>query len=154
VGAVRLEVQLGASVDEVWKVVGDFAGMVEALGLPVEVEGAGSGALRKVTVDGAFIRQLMGDAVGDLNGEFVLAERLEERDETAKRLSYSMPLAGPMPLSNYFSTMELAAAGDGRCELTWTAKFDAVGVTDDVATAAVRNTYDFAVSVLKDRYGA
>ena len=34
---VREQAELGASVDEVWSMIGDFAGFIEAMGLPVEM---------------------------------------------------------------------------------------------------------------------
>ena len=52
---VREEGELGASVDEVWKVVGDFGGLLEAMGVPVELEGEGIGQTRKITSPTALI---------------------------------------------------------------------------------------------------
>ena len=91
--AVREEGQLGAAIDEVWKVVGDFGGFVEAMGVPVEVSGDGIGATRTIAL-----------------GPSPTVERLEELDNDAKRLVYSM-LEGPLPLVRSPSGYPGAAAG-------------------------------------------
>src|SRR5256885_2290172 len=93
---VREVGELGASVDEVWKLVGDFGGLIEAMGLPVTVEGEGIGQTRKIAM-----------------GPDPVVERLDQRDEQAKRVVYSI-LSGPLPVANYVSTMQLSPAGEGR----------------------------------------
>ena len=75
---VREQGELGASVDEVWKVVGDFVGLIEGMGVPVESEGEGIGMTRKISM-----------------GPQPIIEKLEERDEAAKKLVYSI-VEGPL----------------------------------------------------------
>src|SRR2546429_2438729 len=103
---VREVGEFGAGIDDVWKLVGDFGGLLEALGVPVELDGEGIGQTRKISM-----------------GPEPTVERLEERDENAKRLVYSI-VTGTLPVANYVSTMQLAAAGDGRTTLTWSSTFD------------------------------
>ena len=93
---VSEEGELGVSAEEAWKVVGDFVGLIEGMGLPVEVEGEGIGQTRKISM-----------------GPAPIVERLEERDEAAKKIVYSI-VEGPLPVSNYVSTMQLSDAGEGR----------------------------------------
>ena len=132
---VKVQGELGASVDEVWKVVGDFVGMIEGMGVPVESEGEGIGQTRKISM-----------------GPAPIIERLEERDEDAKKLVYSI-LEGPLPVANYVSTMQLAEAGSGRTTLTWSSTFEPVG---DEATAKqiVEGIYDGGIKGLQGRFGA
>src|SRR3954452_21640746 len=110
---VREVGELGASIDEGWKLVGDFGGRISSFGLPVELSGEGIGQTRSIP-----------------SGPEPTVERLEERDEEAKRLVYSI-VSGAMPLKNYVSTMQLSAAGDGRCRLEWSSTFEpAEGTTE------------------------
>ena len=135
--AVREETELDASPDEAWKLVGDFVGFIEAMGLPVECDGEGIGALRTIS-----------------SGPQPVVERLEERDEDAKRIVYSI-VSGPLPVVNYRSTMQLASAGDGRSTLTWIGTFEpAPGVTEDKAVSFVRAVYKSGIASLHGRFGA
>jgi hypothetical protein len=106
---VREAGELGASVDEVWKVVGDFTGLLESMGVPFESEGEGIGMTRKISM-----------------GPAPIIERLEERDEAGKKIVYSI-VEGPLPVSGYVSTMQLSPAGDGRTKLEWSSTFEPVG---------------------------
>jgi hypothetical protein len=132
---VREEGELGVSADEAWKVVGDFVGLIEGMGLPVEVEGEGIGQTRKISM-----------------GPAPIVERLEERDEAAKKIVYSI-VEGPLPVSNYVSTMQLSDAGEGRSKLVWSSTFEPVG---DEATAKtiVSGIYDGGIKGLQGRFGA
>ena len=76
---VHVAGELGASVDEVWKLVSDFGGMLEAMGVPVELMGPeGIGQERKIAM-----------------GPEPTVERLEELDNDAQRLVYSIQSIGP-----------------------------------------------------------
>src|SRR4051794_15904451 len=134
---VHVEGELGASIDEVWKLVSDFGGIIEALGLPVDVEGDGVGAVRTISMGGS-------DTV----------ERLEALDADAKSLTYSM-VRGPLPVENYLATMQFTALGDGRTKLDWTATFDAArgGNADDLVPI-VRSIYEGGIGGLQARFGA
>src|SRR4051812_34375528 len=88
--SVREEGELGAGIDEVWKLVGDFSGFVEAMGIPVEVSGEGVGSTRTIAM-----------------GPSPTVERLETLDNDNRRLQYSL-LQGPLPVENYLSTMQLS----------------------------------------------
>jgi hypothetical protein len=132
---VREEGELGVSADEAWTVVGDFVGLIEGMGLPVEVEGEGIGQTRKISM-----------------GPAPIVERLEERDEAAKKIVYSI-VEGPLPVANYVSTMQLSDAGAGRSKLVWSSTFEPVG---DEATAKqiVSGIYDGGIKGLQGRFGA
>ena len=132
---VKVEGELGAGVDEVWKVVGDFVGLIEGMGVPVESEGEGIGMTRKISM-----------------GPAPIVERLEERDDAAKKIVYSI-LEGPLPVSNYVSTMQLTEAGSGRTNLTWSSTFDPVG-DEAAAKQVVTGIYDGGIKGLQARFGA
>jgi hypothetical protein len=132
---VKVEGELGASVDEAWKVVGDFVGLIEGMGLPVEVEGEGIGQTRKIAM-----------------GPAPIVERLEERDDAAKKIVYSI-VEGPLPVKDYVSTMQLSDAGEGRSKLTWSSTFEPVG-DEAMATQIVTGIYDGGIQGLQGRFGA
>ncbi|HEX5267389.1 MAG TPA: SRPBCC family protein [Acidimicrobiales bacterium] len=135
-GAVQEECEFGVGIDEAWKVIGDFGGLLEALGVPFELEGAGIGQTRKISM-----------------GDEPTVERLEERDDDSRRLVYSI-VAGALPLQNYVSTMQLRPAGDGRTHLTWSSTFDAAaGSTDEDACTLVRGIYRGGMAGLQKHFG-
>lgn len=134
--SVREEGELGAGIDEVWKLVGDFGGFVAAMGVPVEVSGEGIGATRTIAL-----------------GDAPTIERLEELDHDAKRLVYSL-LEGPLPLSNYVATMQLSAIDDGRTRIDWSSTFEPAGMSEADAIAAVRGIYKGGIAGMQARFGA
>jgi hypothetical protein len=129
--------ELGASVDEVWKLVGDFVGMVQAFGLPTEVEGEGIGQIRTIQM-----------------GDIRTVERLEELDDDGKRLVYSI-IESPMPLVDYRATIALSPAGEGRTRVDWSSTFDvAPGTTDEAAVEMVEGIYHGGIAGLQGRFGS
>lgn len=133
--SVREEGELGAAIDEVWKIVGDFAGFVEAMGIPVEVSGEGVGSTRTITMGGS-----------------ATIERLETLDNDAKRLQYSL-LQGPLPVENYLSTMQLSPIDEGRTRLEWSSEFEPAGISEADAVEAIRGIYRGGIAGLQARFG-
>ena len=131
---VREEGELGASPDEVWKVVGDFVGLLESMGVPVEAEGDGIGMTRTISM-----------------GPQPIIERLEARDEAAKKIVYSI-VEGPLPVAQYVSTMQLSEAGSGRTKLTWSSTFEPVG-DEAAAKQIVSGIYTGGIKGLQGRFG-
>ena len=135
-GAVQEECEFEAGVDDVWKVVGDFGGLLEALGVPFELEGEGIGQTRKISM-----------------GAEPTVERLEEHDAETRRVVYSI-VAGALPLRDYRSTMQLRPAGDGRTHLTWSSTFEAAdGTSEEDACALVRGIYQGGMAGLQKHFG-
>ena len=132
---VREEGELGASVEEVWKLVGDFGGFIEAMGLPVTMEGEGIGQTRSIPM-----------------GAEPTVERLEARDEDAKRLVYSI-VSGSLPVASYVSTMQLSPAGAGRTKIEWSSTFEPVGDAA-AANAVVESIYKGGIAAMQGRFGA
>jgi hypothetical protein len=135
---VHVTGELGASVDETWKLVSDFGGLLESMGVPVELSGPeGIGQERKITM-----------------GPDPTVERLEELDNDAHRLVYSIQ-SGPLPVSNYLSTMQLSAIGEGRTKLDWSSTFDpAEGFAEADAINIVSSIYNGGIAGLQGRFGA
>jgi hypothetical protein len=119
----------------VWKLVGDFGGFVEAMGLPVTMSGEGVGSTRTIELGGTNV------------------ERLEELDNDAKRLVYSL-VSGPLPVKDYRSTMQLVAIGDGRTRLEWSSTFEPDGIAEGDAITAIRGIYTGGIAGLQARFGA
>jgi hypothetical protein len=159
VDQISVERELGASADEVWTLVGDFVGllkvMAEPMGAAVECEGEGVGALRKATLGIDVYRQLIGEDPGNALGDpGPVVERLDELDNTNKRLVYSMVEAGPMPLASCSATVQLTEAGQGRSRVTWTGTFEPAGVSKEAASTVLRDMYRFGIETLQTRYGS
>ena len=102
---VTEEATFNSSIDDVWKVVGDFGGFMVAMGMPAEMAGEGIGQTRTIGT-----------------GPGAMVERLEELDESGRRIVYSI-VSGPLPIKNYRSTMQLSDAGDNTTKLVWTGTF-------------------------------
>jgi hypothetical protein len=132
--SVTAEGELGADVDEVWKVVGDFGGFLEAVGMTPTIEGEGIGQTRTVTM-----------------GAAPLVERLEARDEATKTVKYSV-VSGPLPVSNYLSTIQLSSAGEGRTKIEWSATFEPVG-DEATAVSLLERVYEGGIGGLQRRFG-
>ena len=132
---VQEECEFDAAVDDVWKVVGDFGGMLTALGVPVELEGEGIGQIRTISMGGA-----------------PTIERLEDRDDGARRLVYSI-VTGSFPFRDYRSTMQLRPLADGRTHLTWSCTFEPEpGSSEEEGCNLVRAIYQGGIAGLKTHF--
>ena len=131
--------EFGSGADEVWKLVSDFGGMLEALGVPVELSGPeGVGQERTIAM-----------GPGDPT-----VERLEELDNDAHRLVYSIQ-SGPLPVTNYRSTMQLSELAGGRTKLDWSSTFEpAEGFAEADAINIVSGIYKGGIGGLQARFGA
>jgi hypothetical protein len=89
--AVREEAELGAGPDEAPVLVGDSSAC-RAMGFAGGVRGPGVGAVRTIS-----------------SGPQPVVERLEQRDEDAKRIVYAIA-TGCSPVANYRSAIGLARA--------------------------------------------
>jgi hypothetical protein len=136
---VSMSIRLNASADQVWKVLRDFNG------LPVFVaaikkstmEGSGVGAVRTLTFEG---------------GGPPVVEKLEKLDDQAKTLSYSI-ITSPLPLRDYFSTMEVMDVGSGQCELKWYSTFEPKGAPEAEAVKVVEGVYAGGFEGLQKLFG-
>lgn len=109
---VQQEIQIDAAPDEVWQVAGDPGRIADWL--PALESSRVEGDRRSCTL-----------ARG---GQ--IEEKILEHSDEERRYRYQI-LEGPMPLSSYVSTFEVADHG-GHAYITWTAEFE----PEDPAQAA------------------
>lgn len=87
------------------------------------------------TEEGAPVRALV--AAGGLG---TLVEIETARDEAAFSYSYRL-VSGPLPVKGYAATLSVAPIGKGST-ITWTARFEAEGMTEAEAVADVGGVYE------------
>lgn len=94
----RTEVEIDASPDEVWALVGDFGGLADWM--PGVDSCVLEGDVRTVHTMGMEIH-----------------ERLVSHDQDSRTTAYSI-IQGPMPLEHHLSTISVEPAGEGS-KLVW-----------------------------------
>jgi len=132
---VTVEGEIGAGIDEVWKLVSDFVGFIASQGLEVKGEGEGIGMLRTLTI-----------------GDIIIVERLEELNDASHKTSYSI-VSGPIPVTNYLGTIQLTAAGDATTAITWTGTYQPDGVTEEQAARMMERTYQGGIKAIQKHFG-
>lgn len=134
--STRVEGDIDAPLDDVWKVVSDFGGFLEAQGIPVEVDGQGVGAVRKVTL-----------------GSAVVVEKLESVDDESHTTSYSI-VEGPLPATDYLATIHLTPSGDSSTHVEWSSTFEpAGGMTDADVSQIIGSVYQSGIRGLQKHFG-
>lgn len=121
----KAEVTIARSPDEVWALVGRFEGLDEWM--PGVESCEMDGDVRKLTMMGMEIH-----------------EQLKERDEDARRISYSI-VKSPMPVEYHLATLTVTADGDGS-HLEW-----AYEVRPDEMAAAFGPAYEGSVKAVKQQ---
>jgi hypothetical protein len=119
-----------ASADAVWTKIGDFCGIAKW-----------HPAIEKcvLSTDGK-------ERTLSLKGGGTIVEKLEKRDDAAHSYTYSI-VSGPLPVTNYMSTIGVAAAGAGST-ITWSGKYDAKGASDADAKKTIDGVYQGGVDQL------
>jgi hypothetical protein len=119
-----------ASADAVWAKIGDFCGI-----------GKWHPAIEKcvLSADGK-------ERTLSLKGGGTVVEKLEKRDDAAHSYTYSI-VSGPLPVTNYMSTISVAAAGTGST-ITWSGKYDAKGASDADAKKTIDGVYQGGIDQL------
>jgi Polyketide cyclase / dehydrase and lipid transport/Domain of unknown function (DUF4331) len=128
-------VDLAASPDQVWALIGTFGGMMwHPLIAKIEVTGTGIGQLRTIeTIDG---KQII--------------ERLESIDPTQRLYRYSM-ISG-VPVEDYMGTLDVKPKGTGST-VEWRVQYWADGQPDIVVRAIVTALEKTGLQGLKKRFG-
>ena len=119
---------------EVWKYVGNFAGIDQFFPPLARSIGTGSGVgmQRKcVFRDGA-----------------ELTETLLALDNDKRTLKYKVHDPNGFPFENYVSVMSVKDLGAGRCELEWSAEFDAQGMPPADVTNLLQGLYQQGIDSL------
>ena len=131
---VSESVELAATPDDVWSLIGQFGGAWHPLNARVNLTGAGIGQLRTIlTPDGQQI-----------------VERLEAVDDAKRFLRYSN-IAG-MAVSHYTGTLEVKPKGSGSV-VDWRAQFLAANATDRAMKVKVSTSFRSGLESLKQRFG-
>jgi hypothetical protein len=132
---VAESVELAATPDDVWSLIGQFGGAWHPLNARVNLTGAGIGQLRTIlTLDGQQI-----------------VERLEAIDDAKRFFRYSN-IAG-MGVSHYTGTLEVKPKGSGSV-VDWRAQFLAANATDRAMKVKVSTLFRSGLESLKQRFGA
>jgi hypothetical protein len=128
-------VDLSASADEVWALVGPFGGAWNPLIARMEVTGAGVGQLRTIeTIDGKEI-----------------IERLEAIDNSQRLYRYTM-ISG-IPSANYVGTLDVKPQGSGS-SVQWRVQYRPDGQPDIVVKTVVSELLKAGLGSLERRFGA
>lgn len=136
---VRETVSLNASPTDIWSVIGGFDSFDSWHPAVAACETVQDGAAK--------VRHL---TLGDGSK---IVERLDSHDDGARTYVYSILDAGPLPIRNYQATIEVS--GDGASsQVTWSSDFEAVGVPESDAQAAISGVYSGGFAALTERFGA
>ncbi|KUM27218.1 hypothetical protein AU467_02140 [Mesorhizobium loti] len=132
---VAESVELAATPEDVWSLIGEFGGGWHPLIARVNLTGAGIGQLGTIlTLDGQQI-----------------VERLEAIDDAKRSLRYSN-ITG-MGVSHYTGTLEVKPKGSGSV-VDWRAEFLATNKTDRAVKVMVSTWFKTGLESLKPRFGA
>lgn len=127
-------IDIPASADQVWKLIGGFHGLPDWLPFIASSEASEAGRVRRLqTVDGA-----------------VVVEQLEVFDNAAKTYSYSI-VQSPFPATDYLATIRVEAQGEG-ARVTWSGRFAPVGVSEEEVTALFGGIYQGGLEALRANY--
>ena len=123
---VTRSADIAAPPAKVWQTIGEFCGI-----------GDWHPAIEKCVLsdkDGMKVRTL------SLKGGGTLKEEQVSRDDKVMSYTYTI-LEGPLPVTDYHSTLLVAKAGSGS-KVTWTGTFKAKGAPDAKAQEAIAGVYD------------
>ena len=92
-----------------------------------------------------------------LNGGGTVEEALEAHDDSKMRYSYRIKVAGPLPVTNYSSTLSVKADGEQRCTVEWRGAFyrgypnndPPPEQNDEAAVRAITGVYTAGLAQLK-----
>jgi hypothetical protein len=127
-------IDIPASADQVWQLIGGFNSLPDWLPFIPKSELSEGGRVRSLqTADGAAI-----------------IERLQAFDNTAKTYSYSISQA-PFPATDYLATIKVEALGQG-ARVTWSGRFEPVGVSDEEVVALFTGIYQGGLEALRANY--
>jgi hypothetical protein len=159
---VSMSMNLPASADKVWDLIGGFNALpnwhpaVERS----EVEGEGKGSVRTLHLAGGAVErsEVEGEGKGSvrtlhLAGGGTITERLEQIDDAGQVYSYSI-LSSPLPVANYTGTIRLKESADGSgCAVEWESDFQADGAPEGDAVQVIQGIYQAGFDNLKKMFG-
>ncbi|WP_236189144.1 SRPBCC family protein [Pseudomonas pharyngis] len=129
-------IDIPASADQVWQLIGGFNTLPDWLPFIPNSELSEGGRVRTLqTADGG-----------------VVVERLETFDNAGKTYSYSI-LQAPFPATDYLATIRVEAQGQG-AKVTWSGRFTAKGVSEEEVVALFNGIYQGGLEALRANYPA
>lgn len=109
-------IEIPASADQVWQLIGGFNSLPDWLPFIVKSEPGDGGRVRHLhTADGSQI-----------------VERLQTFDNVARTYSYTIEQS-PFPVSAYLATLQVEALTERSAKVTWSGVFSPVAGTTDAA---------------------
>jgi len=132
---VTKTIDVPAAPAKVWSTIGDFCGI-----------GQWHPAIEKCvpSMDGGKPLRTL-----SLKGGGTIVESQTARDDAKMSYTYAI-VSGPLPVSDYSSTLMVAPKGTGST-LTWTGSFKAKGAPDAVATDAIGGIYESGLKGIADK---
>lgn len=132
----RATVEISASADEVWKLLGGFNALPDWLPFIAESVASEGGRVRHLTTaDGA-----------------VIVERLQTFDNAARTYSYSIE-QGPFPVTDYLATVKVSEVPGKQAALVeWGGQFVAAGITEAEAIAIFDAVYQGGLKELSKHF--
>lgn len=127
-------IEIAASPDAVWQLIGGFNSLPEWLPYIPESQLSEGGRVR---------------TLANPNGETII-ERLMAFDQTARSYSYAI-LQAPFPVTNYLSTLQVRQTDDGKgSRVEWSGRFTPNGVSEQEAVKLFQGIYDDGLKALAD----
>ncbi|HBT8691198.1 hypothetical protein CWN48_25720 [Klebsiella pneumoniae] len=133
-----VSIEIPASVDQVWQLMGGFDSMPDWLPfIPKSMVSEGGRVRTLTTSDGGTV-----------------IERLEAFDNRQRSYSYSI-IQAPFPVVDYLSTIAVVATADSNItRVEWSGSFTPVNVSDADAEALFSGIYRDGLQALKNNFSA
>ncbi len=127
----QIRIEIDASADDTWEVVGNFGGVQAFVPGIIEVD-----------VENSHTRTLR------LEGGGVVREELLGLSAQRRTLTYAIT-ESPFPLKDYTATMSVQPLDDGRCIFAWTATYQPHPGQDEVVADMLHELFDEAANRLR-----
>ena len=136
---VVVEEIIAATADQVFAVIGDFAGLEKnEMIKDFTVTGSGVGAVRSITLT---------------NGG-VIEERLEKHDAKARTFTYAIiNEQTALPVAKYVSTVVVSAVDANSSRINWSSDFEPVGISEAQAQTIIAGIYKGGIARTRRRLG-
>lgn len=133
-----VSIEIPASVDQVWQLMGGFDSLPDWLPfIPKSMVSEGGRVRTLTTSDGGTV-----------------IERLEAFDNRQRSYSYSI-IQAPFPVVDYLSTIAVVATADSNItRVEWSGGFTPVNVSDADAEALFSGIYRDGLQALKNNFSA
>lgn len=133
-----VSIEIPASVDQVWQLMGGFDSLPDWLPfIPKSMVSEGGRVRTLTTSDGGTV-----------------IERLEAFDNRQRSYSYSI-IQAPFPVVDYLSTIAVVATADSNItRVEWSGSFTPVNVSDADAEALFSGIYRDGLQTLKNNFSA